>query len=106
MIMATAKTQRARILRLLTDAHGDWVPLPRIMACAAQYNARLFELRRSGFVIENRTETDRTTGERRSWFRLVESRESTSDSAIETEFMGRRRREDDRAMPLFAGVRQ
>lgn len=66
-----AKTQRARILRLLLDAHGAWVPLPEIMACAAQYNARILELRRLGFSVENRTEN--VDGSRHSWFRLVAS---------------------------------
>ncbi len=66
-----AKTQRARILRLLIDADGAWVPLPEIMACAAQYNARVLELRRLGFTIENKTEhVDRA---RHSWFRLIAS---------------------------------
>jgi hypothetical protein len=64
-----AKTQGSRILRLLIDACGAWVPLPEIMACAAQYNTRIFELRRSGYHIENRTET--IDGQRHSWFRLV-----------------------------------
>jgi hypothetical protein len=58
-------------LRLLIDARSAWVALPQIMACAAQYNARIFELRRRGFSIENRTETDFETGVRHSWFRLV-----------------------------------
>ena len=43
------KTQRANILARLVATHGAWVPLPEIMACAAQYNARI------------------------SWFRLAES---------------------------------
>lgn len=63
-----SKTQRAEILRLLIDARGAWVPLPEIMACAAQYNARIFELRKN-FNIENRTET--VDGVRHSWFRLI-----------------------------------
>jgi hypothetical protein len=67
----THKTQRAEILRLLIAARGGWVPLPQIMACAAQYNARVFELREQGFSIENRTE--RVDGARHSWFRLVTS---------------------------------
>ena len=41
------------------------------MACAAQYNARVFELRRLGFNVENRTEC--VDGVRHSWFRLVNS---------------------------------
>lgn len=66
------KTQRAALLRLLIDAHGSWVPLPQILALGiAQYNARILELRRLGFVIENKTE--RINGARRSWFRIVNS---------------------------------
>jgi hypothetical protein len=64
-----AKSQRTQILRLLIDARGGWVPLPKLLACAAQYNARVLELRRLGFVIENKTE--RVHGVRHSWFRLV-----------------------------------
>src|SRR5258708_38484436 len=37
-VAPNAKTQRARILCLLIDARGGWVPLPNIMACAAQGN--------------------------------------------------------------------
>jgi len=48
-------TQRGRILGLLIGAKGGWVPLIRILELGvAQYNARLFELRRLGFQIENR----------------------------------------------------
>jgi Helix-turn-helix domain len=66
------KTQRGEILRLLLDAQGSWVPLPDVLALGiAQYNARIYELRRLGFDIENRTE--RVGGERHSWFRLVSS---------------------------------
>lgn len=65
----SANTQRARILNLLIEARGREVPLPEIAACACQYGARIFELRRLGFVILNRTEE--RDGERRSWFRLI-----------------------------------
>jgi hypothetical protein len=54
---------------LLISARGGWVPSPDIAAIAQQYNARLFELRRLGFQIENRTEE--INGARHSWFRLV-----------------------------------
>jgi hypothetical protein len=61
-------TQRGQILSVLVAARGDWVPLPKIIERAAQYNARILELRRLGFRITNRTcEVD---GERHSWFRL------------------------------------
>jgi hypothetical protein len=66
------KTQSAALLRLLIDAHGSWVPLPQILTLGiAQYGARIHELRRLGFAIENRTE--RVNGARHSWFRLLNS---------------------------------
>jgi|HubBroStandDraft_2_1064218.scaffolds.fasta_scaffold397597_2 hypothetical protein len=65
----SSSSQRGRILRLLIEAHGGWVPSPEIAACAQQYNSRLFDLRRLGFLIENRTEE--IDGARHSWFRLV-----------------------------------
>lgn len=68
---SSARTQRERIHRVLTDAHGGWVPSPQIAALAQQYGARVYELRRAGFVIENKTQTNEGTGERHSWFRLV-----------------------------------
>src|SRR6266849_9788412 len=67
----SAKNQRARILRLLIDARGAWVPLLETMACAAQHNARILELRRRGFNVQNRTE--RVDGVRHSWLRLPNS---------------------------------
>jgi hypothetical protein len=67
--MNRAKTQRDQILGLLIRAHGEWVPLPEVMQHAAQYGARIHELRRMGFTIENRIET--VNGDRHSWFRLV-----------------------------------
>jgi hypothetical protein len=60
--------QCGRILRVLIAARGAWVPLPKIIECAAQYNARIVELRRLGFRITNRTRE--VQGQRHSWFRL------------------------------------
>ena len=65
----SANSQRARILNLLIAARGGEVGLPEISALAAQYNARLFELRRLGFKIVNRTQE--IDGVRHSWFRLL-----------------------------------
>jgi hypothetical protein len=49
------KTQQARILALLLNVKGAWVPLPDLLALGvAQYNSRILELRRLGFHIENR----------------------------------------------------
>lgn len=106
---ASTKTQRARILRLLMDAHGAWVPLPEILALGiAQYNARIFDLRRLGFDVENKTETDPETGVRHSWFRLVKSSPQTAPTPVQpiTDFMRRRREEREQLAPLFAGTNQ
>jgi|ERR1035438_10069137 hypothetical protein len=65
---ATRANQCSKILGLLIAAHGSWVSLLDIKECGAQYNARIYELRRLGFGIENRiSEVD---GVRKSWFRL------------------------------------
>lgn len=65
--------QRGRILNLLAGANGAWVPLPAILALGiAQYGARIHELRRLHFQIENRVIRG-GDGVRRSWFRLVDS---------------------------------
>jgi hypothetical protein len=59
-------TQRDKLLQLLRDRAPDWVPLPDILRLGvAQYNARIFDLRRLGHRIESRQEGER------SWFRLV-----------------------------------
>jgi hypothetical protein len=55
----------------LIEARGREVPLPEIAACACQYGARIFSLRKRGFVILNRTEE--RDGVRHSFFRLVSS---------------------------------
>jgi hypothetical protein len=65
-ITDSGNTQRGRILGLLIGARGSWVPLPEILALGiAQYNARIFELRRLGFSIQSYQEGAR------SFFRLV-----------------------------------
>jgi Helix-turn-helix domain len=69
---AFAETQRGKILALLIATSGGWVPLPQILSLSiAQYAARILELRRMGYTIENRT--DRVDGVRHSWFRLANS---------------------------------
>lgn len=66
--MSARDSQREEILALLMSARGGWVPVPLIAGRAAQYNARIFELRRSGYRILNRTED--VEGQKHSWFRL------------------------------------
>jgi len=71
---ATRANQRSKILGLLIAARGDWVSLLSIKDEACQYNARILELRRLGFRIENKIRE--VGGVRHSWFRL-ESAPST-----------------------------
>jgi hypothetical protein len=78
-VKESRSTQRGRILELLIATRGDWVPLPTIADCAAQYNARIHELRRLGFLIENRTK--RIDGAKHSWFRLVRGPEQPAPTA-------------------------
>jgi hypothetical protein len=109
----SSNTQRAAILRLLIDARGGWVPLPKIIACAAQYNARIFELRRTGFEIENKTED--IDGVKHSWFRLLREAAPRQDQTSrqvgdlprlpDSDYDQRTRELRDRAVPLFAGVK-
>jgi hypothetical protein len=65
------KTQRQHILDLLMAAEGAEVPLADIMVCAAQYNACIYELRKRGYKIVNRSET--RNGVKHSWYRLESS---------------------------------
>lgn len=76
------------ILELLRKTPGEWVPLPKILDLGvAQYNARVWDLRKKGFVIENRTKVEQVLDQgfapgdpnatthdvRHSWFRLLET---------------------------------
>ncbi|HEV2522582.1 MAG TPA: hypothetical protein VGT24_09390 [Candidatus Acidoferrales bacterium] len=97
--------QAEKLLALLRSAHGAWVALPDILALGiAQYNARIFELRKR-FTIENRTEI--VDGVRHSWFRLVQAKSDAPEpGAGESDYMRRIREDQARAMPLFnLGVR-
>ena len=68
--MAPRHTQRERLLAVLIDARGAWVPLPTILDLRiSQYSARIAELRGLNFNIENRIEVK--DGVRHSFFRLT-----------------------------------
>jgi hypothetical protein len=63
-------TQCASLLSFLEQTVNEWVPLYLILSLGiAQYNARIFELRREGHKIENKTE--HVDGRVHSYFRLV-----------------------------------
>ena len=91
-------TQRGKILGLLISAGGAEVPLPQIAAQAAQYNARIFELRRLGFRIANRTQD--VGGVRHSWFRL----ESGASQVPSPKPAAPVSRAPSEPLPLFAEV--
>ena len=71
--MRNRTTQRQQILQLLQEREGQWVPLYEILPLAAQYSARIHELRTEGYEIKNRTE--HRNGAVHSWFRLVVPKE-------------------------------
>jgi len=72
--------QRDRLLDLLKRRPLQWIPLPDILALGiAQYNARIYELRRAGYRIENKQEGDH------SWFRLVVGSAIASNKTHESE---------------------
>lgn len=63
-------SQCKRILALLESYKGGWCPLPKILKLQiSQYGTRILEMRRTGTIIENKTEW--INGEKHSWFRYV-----------------------------------
>lgn len=67
--MKSRTTQRGRILRLLEENSNQWVPSYRLAEIALQYGARVLELRRAGYRIENKLQD--VDGETHGAFRLV-----------------------------------
>jgi hypothetical protein len=65
------ETQRKSIKDVFEAQPNVWIPLYEIMEYAAQYNARILELRRSGMCIRNkRVSCKDETGQRlvKSWY--------------------------------------
>lgn len=67
--MRSRDTQRGRILHLLESRRGEWVPSYELSDIALQYGARVLELRRAGYQIENKAQ--HVNGEVHGAFRLV-----------------------------------
>lgn len=67
--MKSWNTQRARVLRLLEENNNQWVPSYELAAIALQYNARVYELRKQGYLIQNKVQD--VNGQVRGAFRLV-----------------------------------
>lgn len=63
---------QTEVLRsLFNERAGQWIPLPEIMSIAAQYNARIFTLRREGMNILNKTKI--VNGIKHSWYKYETS---------------------------------
>jgi hypothetical protein len=62
------KSQGDRILWVLQAGWPNWVPAPELAKISLQYNARIFSLRRRGWLIPNRVEV--VDGVRHGFFRL------------------------------------
>jgi hypothetical protein len=107
----SSRTQCGRILGRLIQAHGAEVPLHEILPLAAQYNSRIWSLRKMGFKIVTRTQE--RDGVRHSFFRLVSSpaqadipapRTHSADSQIRAAApTNSTRREREETLPLFPG---
>lgn len=67
--MKEHQTQRDKILALLQARANGWVALYEVLPLAAQYSARVHELRKMGHRIENKVA--HRDGQVCSWFRLV-----------------------------------
>ena len=83
--MKRLHTQRGKILQLLQERGGQWTPLYEILPLAAQYNARIKELRDAGHTIQNRIQ--RRNGMVCSWFRLVPAKPQPALFAEEREIL-------------------
>ena len=69
--MPQRANQCERLLKLLRENCGEWVGLPKILDLRiSQYSARVHELRKLGYRIENKTQHH--NGQVWSWFRLIE----------------------------------
>ena len=83
--MRSRSTQCERIFQLLQEREGQWTPLYEILPLAAQYNARIKELRDAGHTIQNRIQ--RRNGTVYSWFRLLTPRVQPALFAEEREIL-------------------
>jgi hypothetical protein len=64
-------SQKARIAWKLHAAYPNWVPAPSLAAVSLQYSARIFELRREGWQIDNKVEVQ-PDGTKHGFFRLAQ----------------------------------
>jgi biotin operon repressor len=71
--IGSGRSQAAKILQILTDAGGEWVPLPTLMrrSRSAVVHSRISDLRKAGHQID--WLPGRAGKKVRSWYRLVPS---------------------------------
>jgi hypothetical protein len=62
-------TQADKIEHLFKTRPYSWIPCYDLIKYSLQYNARIFELRGRGMVIENKTKTE--NGQKKSWYRYI-----------------------------------
>jgi helix-turn-helix protein len=73
--------QRELLLTMFQRAKGAEVPLTAILQLRiSQFGARIFELRREGYVIKNRTE--HINGAVHSWYRLESSPDELAGESL------------------------
>lgn len=64
-------TQEQKILKVLEAKINNWVPLTDILKLwIAQYNARIWGLRKKGYTIENKIEIQKNK-QKHTFFKLV-----------------------------------
>ena len=64
-------TQEQKILKVLEAKINNWIPLTDILKLwIAQYNARIWGLRKKGYIIENKIEVQKNK-KRHTFFRIV-----------------------------------
>lgn len=70
MVNNAQVTQAERLAALFRANPNEWIPLPRILGLGiAQYNSRIWYLRRKGMQIENRTQYERDI--KHSWYKYM-----------------------------------
>jgi hypothetical protein len=74
--------QRGRILSLLFERRGTWVPAPELARIALQYASRIYDIRKEGFVVENHVE--RSNGQVHGAYMLIGCPEETSQLPLTT----------------------
>jgi len=67
------KDQLNMVRNIFKSKQNQWIPLYELTEIAAQYNARIYTLRREGMEIINRTKT--INGVKNSWYKYVTLKE-------------------------------